>query len=378
MALDRDLLSDKIHKLNPISQKFIIKRELDTKEFLFILSKDYPNLPPQILYHEKIKLPKEILDKFIEEMKKDSNLRAFLCTDLQHFLSLFENYNKFYQYFYWDFQNLNINSEEECRKIIRDINNTCLEELDEENSSINLKVINFLGFIMPNSKLEKIDLDEPKKIFAKLLELYYYKSSRKLVKDSVITFANNILRPLEKIANILGIASSFDTDGRQFIFFNEEKIKEKLIQDFFCFLQYHCFFEEYVNSLFEGKGDLIKNPLVVFNPSEELFKKRVSLHGYFELDGSLYIKGNKEIFFIECKNGDRVHPNHLTEFLGKVIFIEKVYGIKARKLLFSTGKRYPIWDNIEDFPSCSDISIFCNKSFLDNFSKAKSLISKKS
>lgn len=367
MSSDIPILEKRISSLSTDIKKYIQKENLWKGKYLFILNKDYPLLPPQHSSHEKIKLPENINKKIISEMRGDNNVKNFLSVDLQFFLSLFENDSAFIRYFSTDIIRMQI-SPEDCKRIIKEIRRSCMEEYDDENHSVTLKLLLTFGAIHPNSR-EDLDLEEPKLFFMKFLQIYFFRSIIKFLRDTRFNFQKNFLVPLIKVCKLFGIEDLIVTDNRSYIYLNEDKMQTKLIQDFLCCFQYHSFFEGYANSFFEGKGKILDNPLIIFNPSEREDKEgNLILEGYFELDGSLCIVKDKKLILVECKNGDRVRPDHMTNFIGKSRLIEKIYGVDIQKLLFSTGSRYWLWQNFEDYGTCSDIRIFCRESFIINFS----------
>jgi len=370
MISDIDVLEKKISSLSEETKKYIRKENLWKKKYLRILNKNYPNLPVQHTSHEQIKLPTDISDEIISEMKKDRKVKNFLSIDLQHFLSLFENVSSFMRYFKREVERSPHLDKSECERLIREIQNICLEDYDEENYSIKLKIFRFFGFMHPNFDENTLDLDEPKIFFIKFLQMYFFRNLRKFQKEGErVNFRLDIREPFIKICDILKINGLVVTDNYGFVYLEEEKIEQKLIQDFFCCFQYHYFFEIYVNNLFKEKGTVLENPLIIFNPSEREDREgTLILEGYFELDGSLCITKDEKLILIECKNGDRIHPKDLTNFIGKSRLIEKIYGLNIDKLLFSTGSRFELWEKFEDYTSCSDIRIFCRKSFIENFS----------
>lgn len=367
MGSDIDVLNEKVSSLSEDTKGYIHKEPLWGGKYLLILNKNYPFLPPQHSSHERVKLPMEINKKIISEMRNDNAVKNFLSVDLQYFLSLFENDSTFMRYFSRDLNRMGI-SEEDCKRIIREIKRNCMEEYDDENHSITLKLLLSFGVIDPFSRTE-LDLEEPDIFFMKFLQNYFFRNIIKFLGGTRFNFREHLLSPLIKILNIFEIDDLFITDNKTYLYLNELQIQEKIIQDFLCCFQYHSFFEGYSNSFFEGEGKILDNPLIIFNPSERRDRNgNFVLEGYFELDGSLCIIKDKKLILIECKNGDRIHPQHITNFIGKSRLIEKIYGVDIRKLLFSTGSRYWLWQNFEDYNSCSDIGIFCRESFIINFS----------
>jgi len=362
MESDSDVLLQKINSLNNYSKRFIEKIKLWEGKDLFLLKKDYPLLPYQIKSHELIRIESSLADNIINEMKLNNSLKILLSIDFQFFLSLFDNFNDFLDYFKKDLKRFNTNN---LKYLFDEIKKTCFEDYDDIDKK-GLKIIHFFGIISPFYKDGKLDFDEPKIFFSKLLEIYYFKNVRKL-KQSNVDFKEDILSPLENLFKLLGEAQFVNKDDKNFFIVDEENIHRESLQNFFCCLQYHCFFEDYVNNLFSKFGEVIKNPLILFNPSEREKDNKKIIEGYFEMDGSICISKNKELCIIECKNGDMVHPSHLTQFIGKVHFIEKIYDIKTQKHLFSTGLRFQLWENLEDFSSCSDIKIHCRRSFCNDF-----------
>lgn len=366
MESDSKVLLKKINSLTDYSKGFIEKKALWNKKELFLLKKEYPLLPYQIKSHELIKIDTSLSNKIISEMHVDESLRIFLSVDFQFFLSLFDSFNKFLNYFRGNLHMVSGLNQENLITLFNQIKETCFEEYDEDDKK-GLKIIHFFGLINPFYVTNNLELDEPKILFSKILELYYFRNIWKL-KGSRPDLREDILVPLNKIFEFLGEESLINKDNINFFFLDEDSIHKESIQNFFCYLQYHCFFEDYVNNLFEEFGDVIKNPLIIFNPSERERGEERILEGYFELDGSICLSKNKELCIIECKNGDRIHPHHITHFVGKANIIEKIYGINIKKYLFSTGSRFKLWENLEDFNSCSDIKIYCRRSFLINFS----------
>lgn len=367
MSSDINVLEGKISPLSEETKKYIEKEPLWDGKYLLILNKNYPFLPPQHSSHERVKLPEKINKEIISEMKKDDAVKNFLSVDLQHFLSLFENGLTFIRYFSRDLNRMGI-SEEDCKRSLREVKRTCMEDYDDENHSITLKLLLNFGVINPFSR-EEIDLEEPKIFFMKFLQNYFFRNIKKFLGSERFDFNRDVLSPLIKILNIFGIDNLFITDNQTYLYIDEAKIQEKIVQDFLCCFQYHSFFEGYANSFFDGKGKMLDNPLIIFNPIERRdVEGNLIFEGYFELDGSLCIIKDKKLILVECKNGDWIHPQHITNFIGKSRLIEKIYEVNIHKLLFSTGTRYWLWKNFEDYESCSDIKIFCKESFLRNFS----------
>jgi hypothetical protein len=365
----QEILLEKINNLSLESKKYILEKELWEGKKLFLLKNNYPYLPIQLSIHESNKIKNKILKALSKQMLQNPYVLRFLLINLQYFVEILMDENKFKKYFSKEIYNSKI--EEESLQIMLDKikRSSFFDELDELHDNISLKIFKFFGFINPEFESKDLDADELEVFISKFLSYYFKRNILKLKKEPKYSFRKDILVPLKVIFNLLGILKESETDDSNFVIIRADILSKPDIQNFFTCYQYHLFFEEYVNSLYSQKGIIIKNPLVLFNPSETKKYRKNILEGYFELDGSLFISKDKEIILLECKNSSVVKMQHLTHFLGKVSLIEKVYEVNIKKCLFSTGWRLPLWKEIELFDGCRDIKIFCRQLFLDGYSK---------
>jgi hypothetical protein len=169
-------------------------------------------------------------------------------------------------------------------------------------------------------------------------------------------FKENIKKPLEKLIKILEIKGEFIVaDNENYIELNAEF---KTLQDFLFGLQFHIFYEHYINSIIRDKTgiDVIQNPVIFVNPS--YMEDRKTVHGYIELDGCIYITKKNTLFFVECKNSHQIELKYVTQFIGKCRFLEKIYNIEIQKCLVSTGSLKPFFYKWYEFKSFSDIGLF--------------------
>lgn len=363
------VLLDKIKRISEENRVYIEDIKLSENTSLFLLKNNYPYLPPQISTHSAVALPDDKMSKIISLMKSNKDIKNFLSVDIQYFVNLLiKSPELFISKFKREFEGIKIQQTRDKRKFLDKIKNICLDDYSEDRN-IGLQIFKFIGFATPFYDSLDSELEEPKSFLAKCLQRYYFESIWKFNNERP-NFEKQIVRPFKDIIEILGDIDSIQTNGRSIVYLELPNIMKKEIQDFLCCLQYHIFFEEYVNSIVDNeKGKIIKNPLIIFNPSEENdgHGKRI-LEGYFELDGSLFIGEKETLYLIECKNGYNIKPDHITHFLGKVYIIEEIYGIKIKKMLFSTGERFPLWKDVEVFPKFCNICIFDKKSFMNGFS----------
>jgi hypothetical protein len=359
-------MEEKIRSLHPSIQPYVIIQKIGEIN-LYMLRKDYPSLREELLIHEKVKLAQPIIEKITQEMHKNENFRLFLCVDFQFFIKCITEFPLFCSMFHSSLKKLNIHNK---KSIFKEINNTCIEELDEISNNINLKrVLSFATCAFDERRKYKngTELDEPQIVFARLFTSFYHIQLKKLCPNlEKIIFKDNILNPFNKLIDLIGMASSISTDNNTYSCVKTSEISKIEIQNLFSSMQFHSFFEDYINSLFLGKGKLISNPLILFNPREELVDGRKIIDGYFELDGSILTKNN-EIIFVECKNSSKVSHSHITNFLGKVSLIEKIYGLTAKTLLFSTGKRDTCFKDLESYKDKTRFVIYCSDSFLKKY-----------
>mgnify|MGYP001600624694 CR=1 FL=1 len=132
MESDSDILLKKINSLTDFSKKFIERRGLWDKKELFILKKDYPLLPYQIKSHELIKINPALSDEIAKEMGHDTSLRIFLSVDFQFFLSLFDNFKDFEDYFEKDLYKITGFNPQDLEFLFNQMKKTCFEEYDDE------------------------------------------------------------------------------------------------------------------------------------------------------------------------------------------------------------------------------------------------------
>lgn len=364
------ILKSNIDNLSKESKSYIIKEGLWDGEILYLLDKKYPKLHIEIGIHEKVRMAESLMKKIVSGMKSNESLKSFLCVNIQEFAELFEseNYNNFKNFFYGKI--LEKPKERKLREKIKGWRRIGFDDIEDfKSKEIKLKGIKRFGFYNWNlSKRENISLEEDgdETIFIKLLTIYFRKKLEWLNGRKAL-FRRDLVVPMKKIMEILPIAQSALYIEESYVLLDPKKIQTPEVQNFFASFQFHHFFEEYVNGLFHVSGKVISNPIIIFNPSE----KNGRIEGYFELDGSICLTKDKKILLIECKNSKTIQPKYLTHFLGKSLLIENTYKIKSKKYLFSTGKRYPMFDNIERFGYDNDINIYCIKDFLNNFSRMK-------
>jgi len=367
MSLSYPVLLKKISSIGPPESNFIKEIKLTDSKSLFLIDRSYPELPAQIRTHYKITLEQAILSKIINLMLQNDKIRVFLSVDIQYFVGLFDKPEEFIRYFKKYFGKLDGKCHQDVIDLIERAKSACLEDYSDEKS-INLQLFKSFLFITPFYRDNNfLDIDEPKMFFGRFLQYYYFKNIWKLTNKHP-SFFDDIVCPLKEILSVFNITDQIQIDNKNFLVLDEKIVINKDIQNFLCCLQYHVFFEEYVNLKVSDNKNIIKNPLIIFNPSIHIWNGKKTLEGYFELDGSLYIKENGKLHLIECKNGDMIHPSHITEFLGKACLIENIYGINIKKMIFSTGERFPLWIDLESFPDCKEIVIHDRKSFFKGFS----------
>lgn len=301
-------------------------------------------------------------------MNTNENFRIFMCVDFQLFVKCITHYGFFCSTFKFALEKLNI---KDGRAIFNEINNSCIDELDDISNNINLKRILFFSTCVfsENKKYFKgSELEEPQIVFARLFSFFYLKNLKRFIqKDKKISFTENILKPFNKLFELNGTKEALLTDNKNYSIIKEEYIQGQNIQNLMSSMQFHSFFEDYINNLFSEKGEIVNNPIILFNPRQETKKgKKLIIEGYFELDGSIF-DDHGQITFIECKNTLEVKQNHITNFLGKVHLIEKVYNFNSKKILFSTGKRQDCFMGIEKYSKLTDFKIYCIDNFMDGY-----------
>ncbi len=285
------VLLGKIKKISKANQKYIEEIKLSKDLSLFLLKNNYPHLPVQISTHSKVTLSDERMTKIASLMKSDKNVKNFISVDIQYFLTLLvSNQMVFISKFKKEFERIGIIQMKDKREFLERVKSVCLEDYPE-GRKIHLQLFKFMGFITPFHNPKDTDLEDPEYFFSRCLEKYYFESIWTF-NEQPSNFKDHILKPFLDVMEILGKKNSVQTDMKNIIYLDSPEINEKEIQDFLCCLQYHIFFEEYVNFLIDNKKDrIIKNPLILFNPLEERDRDgNLVIGGYFELDGSLFIK----------------------------------------------------------------------------------------
>ena len=358
MMTNYEILEKSISKLRKKYSKFIRVKKLEDNKKLFLVDNDYPGLPSQIISHQKIRLPDEIDSDIVKEMESNKELRGFLCVDFQNFINLLENKSSFKKFF--SMENLTDGQIDEMRNIILD------EYYDPIFSKSSLKILKLFGFIRKKEHFSESDIEEPKVLVYNLLENYYFRMLKfYFEKEYRVNFKKNILEPMIKILDILAEGKGYKTDRCNFMIIDENAISSENIQNFLSCLQFHIFFEDYINLKLISKGEMISNPLILINPMEIKGK----IEGYFELDGSLLINKTNDLVLLECKNSRFITLEHLTHFLGKVLLVELVYGLKIKKIIFSTGLRSYIWEDLEKYPFLEGIEIYDREDFKNDFNR---------
>lgn len=322
-------LLKKIDKLPSTAKEYVATIKINNKN-LFLIKGGCKIIRPELRIHYEKQEGLEHKQELFELVTKDKEIRNLLLSNIQYFFS-------------------------EIRPgVISD------------SLEYNLSMIKRFGLIDPNQDYEakkvalKLELKyyDDEGAFNVFLELsrHIFKDIRMLNKGFVKEkeFGKKVILPLIKILEILGLQENthFETDKKYYLIIKDELLiseEGKELQNFFSCWQYHHFFEIYCNSLLEKefKKEIIKNPIIFINPFWDKNKK--IMEGYIELDGSLIISKD-ELIISESKNGYKVTQEFLTNLLGKSKLIECVYGIKVKCVLLSTGQRYNILKNIEDFP----------------------------
>jgi hypothetical protein len=348
------IINKKIDILPENEKKHLRYLKLDKEKNLYFLNEDYPKLPDRHKIHNISKMEKS--NELVELMKKNESVKNFLCVNFQFFLTSFDN-------------NIKI----KCKKnkdVIIDFNSLISfketfffqPELPELENKVK-DVFSVLKFGFVKNKPQEVDEN-----------LYYFNLSSFFLdkisyfKNCKLSFKSDILNPLKLILDVFD-NDLYETDDETYIYIKEKIILEKFEKFFYAF-QLHKPFEYYVHSILkDNKFQIINpNPLIFVNPIYSKNYKNIT--GYLELDGSFVLKEKKN-FFIECKNSFNITQEHVTNFLGKTLLIENVYDIKIKKILFSTGSRYPIWKGIEKY---KNIFLFDVYDFKNNFSRVKNFI----
>jgi len=359
-------LESKISNLSDELKEPIREIEINKDKKLFLVRNNYELLPPQILIHDKIRLDEDTNKRIISEMINSVELLNFLCINFQNFLGLLEKPKKF---------NKVLDENFDHKKITEMENN--IATLDEQFRD--LKIVKLFGFMSEDyMKNSRISSEKSKEfLIYELLAKYYKKEMRHYIKN--FDFIENILKPIKNISKMLSLKENehYKTDNKTYIFFNPDSITEESVQNFLSCLQYHTFFEDYINSKLNVSTNPIRNPIILINPCDNYRKKenKHQLEGYTELDGTLIAKDGK-IILVECKNSRNITEDHLIKLSGKASLIEKVYGIKTKKLIFSTGYRKPFCKNLEKYPDLKDIQIFDINDFRNGFKKLEKLLIK--
>ena len=334
-------LCNRLSRIPPNISKHVYSKEITEEPSLkkmFFVSNNYPDLIPQMLCHSKIRLDSECNEKIILEMNKNIFFRNFLCVNIQQFLRIKQN---------------------EYQRYIEPNEDPVFDRSE-------LKLVKNFGF-MTNPRSMVLDDENEARYYYELFETYKTRLSFFLNFRETFDFEKHIKKPFKKLLEIVGHTSY--CERRELIYVTD--ITECKIQNIFSCMQLHTFFEDYVTSLFDQTSIFVKNPIILINPqlrkikTSETSRKNV-LDGYIELDGSL-LKKDGELIFLECKNSRNVTVEYITNFIGKVTLMEKIYGCKIKKMLFSTGFRYAIWWNLEAYPELNDIQIYDGSDFRKNY-----------
>ncbi|RLI99694.1 MAG: hypothetical protein DRP06_03035 [Candidatus Aenigmatarchaeota archaeon] len=353
-------LENNINNLGDELREPIKEMKISEDKKLFLVKNDYHQLPIQLLSHQRIRLPDELNENLIKKMDGSPNLRNLLCVDLQNYLlNILKD-----THFYYNVLKENKNCDElnKMKSAISDIHH-------EEHRD--LRKVKLFGFVSNQDNMNQTIQDE--------LELNCYHSFSKYYQHSMekynsgkFNFETHLIKPTLELLKIINF-DKYITDKKTYIYLDKEEIMHPNLQNFLSCLQYHTFFEDYVNSKFNSKNTT-KNPIILINPEKKKCGNKIyGLEGYMELDGTLITKNN-ELILIECKNSWNLTEDHLIKFCGKASLVEKIYGIKTKKFIFSTGYRRPFCKNLEKFPDLEDIQIFDINDFRNGFKRLDKLI----
>lgn len=126
----------------------------------------------------------------------------------------------------------------------------------------------------------------------------------------------------------------------------------------------NVFYEEYINYKIENNTNLerIKTNYIPYLDTEQ---------GYLEFDGIYINKENGDVYLVECKNTFEFKLNDLKEFLGACQIIEKAYGIKTKKIFFTTGERNTKTKEFEKINFNKELYLFDLDDFKKDYSNLK-------
>ena len=322
----------------------INSKDIGNKKTLFFVNPDYEDLIEQLSIHSKIRIEDKLNSQIISEMHKNVEFRNFMCVNIQFMLN---DMNKKQTY------------------------DEFLEEYDIGLKKVNLILIKAFGFLNANNQINisKYGLEEDEaKYYKELCDNYKKTLSYLYPRNTIIDFNKHIREPFKKYLSFMGAPKLIESD--ELVYFNGVTTKE--LQNAFSCMQLHTFFEDYINALFDEKWQLVRHPIILINPiTKKLWgpqnkPPKEILEGYVELDGTFLLNGS-QIIFLECKNSAKVTLEYVTEFVGKVHLIERIYGINSRKILFSTGSKLKIWSGLDKYPDLKDIEIYGNIEFIDNY-----------
>ncbi len=351
-------LENKINNLSDELKESIKELKLTNEKKLFLIKNNYPSLPIHLLSHEKIRLPEKLNENIIKEMNNSPELRNLLCVDLQNYLLNILREPQFYS---------RVLKEKKGTDELKTMRSIIFDLHQEEYP--NLRKIKLFGFV---SNHDKTNINENPDLSCYSSISKYYKLSIEKYISGKFEFDKHLIKPMIKILKIIDF-DKYASDKKTYLYLDKKEIKHPNLQNFLSCLQYHTFFEDYVNSKF-GSKKVTKNPIVLVNPEKQKDGNgNYGLDGYMELDGTLTIKNN-EIVLIECKNSHNITGDHLVKFYGKASLIEKIYGIKTKKFIFSTGYKKPFCKNLEKYPDLKDIQIFDINDFRNGFKRLDKLI----
>ncbi len=341
-------IDSNIERVPKSLKKFISSIEVGERK-LFFLDEKYPNLPARHKIHIITDLENQ--DEISNLIVSNPNVRNFLCVNIQHFFVQF-NKNSIIRLSRLDTE---INFDKLRDERDKFITKPEIDGIEEELNDI--FQIHRFGFIKGEPQ------DDNESYYSNLTnyflnQLSYYKRNP--------NFKEDILEPFKEVLNKID-RSYYETDNENYIIVKQEGISH--LNNFFYTYQLHKPFECYVHSLLDRMGveKIHSNPFIFVNPKHS---PRRGLTGYFELDGSFIIHRNN-LLFIECKNSAHITQEDITNFLGKIRIIENNYGIEVRKLFFSTGTRFNVWEDIEKY---GDLKLFDIKDFRKSFEELSSYI----
>jgi hypothetical protein len=170
----------------------------------------------------------------------------------------------------------------------------------------------------------------------------------------------------EKIMEIIKITyeiMEIETKGNEKLIYTNKILRE--ISDIFI---NNIFYEKYINYKIEKNTSLkqIKTNYIPYLDTEQ---------GYLEFDGIYINKESGELYLVECKNTFEFKLNDLKEFLGACQIIEKAYGIKTKKLLFTTGGRNTKTKEFEKINFNKELYLFDLDDFKKDYSNLKEKLS---